>query len=164
MLKRFIVLGCLTGASFFVACNQIEQPQEDQAAESAKSEKAEKKLEMYEESELALLMRKMYEDNLAIGEEIKKGNLPESFPEDFKTIHTAVATNPEELDATFDALAKEYLKNMEAITAAENQMEATEAYNNMIGTCASCHQIYCQGPLAKIRKMRIKDIMPASGT
>jgi RNase P subunit RPR2 len=119
-----------------------------------------KELEMYEASELAALMRKMYEGNLTVREQILAGELPESFPEEFKTIHTAQATNPEELDATFKALAKEYIKNMETITAASNKGEATLAYNQMIGTCASCHQIYCQGPLAKINKMRIKSIVP----
>jgi cytochrome c556 len=167
MLKKWIILGCLAGASFFIACNQEAAADgseaKGKAEKSAEKPKQGKKLEMYETSELAGLMRKMYEDNLDIGKEIAKGNLPKSFPEDFKTIHTAKATNPEELDATFDALAKEYIKNMEAITAAENQMEATKAYNSMIGTCASCHQIYCQGPLAKINKMRIKEIMPAGG-
>lgn len=110
---------------------------------------------MYEDSELALLMRKMYADNLEIRNEIIKGNIPESFPEDFYTIHTAKATKPEKINETFNALAKEYLKRMNEITAAETKIAAKLAYNNMISSCASCHQIYCQGPLPKIRKMMI---------
>lgn len=150
MFRKFIILGCLTGASFFVGCQQNNAP-----SESDNSEKAEEK-EMYEASELAALMREMYEQNLAIGEEINAGNLPESFPEDFKTIHTAIATPGMKHDtAYFNLMAEQYLRNMEKITEAETKQEAKIAYNEMVLTCASCHQVYCQGPLPKIRRMKL---------
>jgi cytochrome c556 len=147
MIKKIIVTGCLLGASFFISCK--EEPQ----AEEVKTEP--KKYEMYEDSELALLMRKMYADNLEIRKEIMEGKIPESFPEDFYTIHTARATEPEKLTATFKSLAEEYLKRMEVLAAAQDEQAAKVAYNDMVMSCASCHQIYCQGPLPKIRKMRI---------
>lgn len=159
-MKKWLVLPLLTLAVLLIAACQ------DENAEKAKEQKApteDKSLEMYQASELAQLMRKMYEDNLDIRQEILKGKLPKSFPEDFKTIHTAQATDPEEINETFHALADQYLKNIEAIEKAENPAAAKIAYNNMIATCASCHQIYCQGPLAKIRKMRITDLPLGNG-
>tara|TARA_B100001115_G_scaffold173085_1_gene156885 strand:+ start:1772 stop:2260 length:489 start_codon:yes stop_codon:yes gene_type:complete len=155
--SKLFIGGCLIGASFFVACQQ-EPNAEAQAAEATAEEKTpqpKKELEMNEPSELALLMRSMYDRNLALKKQIMDGDIPESFPEDFLNIHTAKAN--ENLNETFDALAKEYIKNMEAITKAENREEGIQAYNNMVGTCASCHTIYCQGPLPKIRKMRIQE-------
>ncbi|CAE7369959.1 unnamed protein product, partial [Symbiodinium sp. CCMP2456] len=126
---------------------------EENTATNASAEGSQdKELEMYEASELASLMRQMYEGNLDLKKQIAEGKVPESFPEEWKKIHTAEATNPEELNETFDALAKQYIANMESIAEAKSTAEAKIAYNAMVGTCASCHQIYCTGPLAKIKK------------
>lgn len=162
-MKKWIVTPLLTLAVLLIAAcqDQNKEEQQDQAAKTTQQE--DKSLEMYEASELAALMRKMYEDNLDIRQEILDGKLPKSFPEDFKTIHTAQATDPEEINETFHALADQYLKNIAAIEKAEDPASAKIAYNEMIATCASCHQIYCQGPLAKIRKMRITDLPSGDG-
>lgn len=155
MTKKLIVAGCLIGASFFVACQQQENTGTEETESNASAESGhEKELDMYEASELASLMRQMYEGNLDLKKQIADGKVPASFPEEWKKIHTAEATNPEELNETFGALAKQYIANMEAISKAETTAEAKIAYNAMVGTCASCHQIYCTGPLAKIKKMR----------
>jgi hypothetical protein len=164
-LKKIIIGGCLIGASFFVGCQSQQDPKTvseasettNQTAEQEKSEASaseEKDLIMYEASELAILMRDMYKKNLDLRQQIIEGDIPESFPEDFRTIHTANAT--EELNETFKNLAVEYIANMESITKAATPKEGIAAYNVMINTCASCHMIYCQGPLAKIKRMRIK--------
>lgn len=149
------MIGCLTGASFFVACNQEPTTANEDLpeAQDAKAEEETKELDMHEASELALLMRNMYDENLALRKRIMEGDIPKSFPADFKKIHTAEAS--EELNSTFDALAEQYLKDLEAITSAKNTEEGIKAYNGMVSTCASCHTIYCQGPLAKIKRMRI---------
>ncbi|MCR9153303.1 MAG: hypothetical protein NXI09_04280 [Bacteroidetes bacterium] len=158
--KKFIIGGCLIGASFFVACQEQAKDNTNETAAvkqeaTEPSESEEKVLDVNEPSELALLMRSMYDKNLALKEQIKNGEIPESFPEDWLSIHSAESA--EQLNETFDGLAKEYIKNMEAITKASTKEEGIQAYNNMISTCASCHTIYCQGPLAKIKKMKIKD-------
>jgi len=158
-IKKLIIGGCLIGASFFVGCQNQDSENtstevKEASEEIAAAEGEEKDLDMYEASEMALLMRNMYQKNLDLRQQIIDGHLPESFPEDFKTIHTANAT--EELNETFKSLAIQYIANMEAITKAESPEAGIEAYNVMINTCASCHTIYCQGPLAKIKRMRIK--------
>lgn len=149
-MSKKIIIGCfIIGASFFFTCQQVVE------LDKETNPPAEKELIMYKDSELALLMRKMYKDNLEIRDSIVNGKIPESFPEDFYTIHTAKATEPEKLDETFQALADSYLVNMKSITKAANKEVASRAYNTMINTCASCHKLYCPGPLAKIKKMRI---------
>lgn len=149
-MTRTKIIGCFIGASFFIACNSEKVVEPTEASDSEKKE-----LIMYEDSELALLMRKMYKDNLEIRSQIIDGKIPESFPQDFYTIHTAVPTDPKSSNGTFKSLAKLYLENMAEITEAQDEKTAKVAYNTMISTCASCHQIYCQGPLPKIRKMII---------
>jgi len=152
-LNKILIAACLGTACFFIACH-------NSAKEPAGSETAgkEKEFDMYEVSELAFLMDKMYEDNLRIGEDIRQGHIPETFPEDFYNIHTATVSAGMKINReTFNALAKQYLSNMEAITKAKDVRQAKIAYNEMIMTCASCHQIYCQGPLNKIRNMTIPE-------
>ncbi len=152
-VQKLIIMGCLAGASLFIGCNQATSP-DSSTGEVDQQEASEP--EMYEASELASLMRQMYEDNLEIGKEIEAGNIPKSFPEDFRNIHSAVATPGMKHDtAFFNAMAEQYIHNMELITRAETKQEAKIAYNEMILTCASCHQVYCQGPLAKIRRMKL---------
>lgn len=112
---------------------------------------------MYQASELAQLMRKMYEDNLALRDTILQGKVPQSFPRDFERIHTAAATDDENQEATFKALAQEYLRHYDSLQKARNPAAARISYNGMIQTCASCHQQYCRGPLAKINRMRIQE-------
>ena len=136
-------------ASFFIACQQ-------QTTKTA-TDKPKKVYDMNEASELAVLMRKMYEDNLEIRDSIKKGFVPNGFPEAFYKIHTAQASKVKDQKETFDALAKQYIAHLEQMTQAKNNEEATTLYNNVINNCASCHQIYCQGPLPKIRKMRLPE-------
>ncbi|MGB0177213.1 MAG: hypothetical protein ACPF9D_08605 [Owenweeksia sp.] len=147
MLKKIIIAGCLCTASFFLACKQQPASAEDEPA---------KELEMYQESELAALMRNMYTDNMELREQILNGSIPENFPEHFYTIHTAkISDGMSRNKGPFKALADQYLKSMEAITSAASTQEARLAYNNMIMSCTSCHQVYCPGPLSKIRKMKI---------
>lgn len=150
-MRKFIFSLFIAALAIFSACqNQANEP--DRNAEKKASADS---LEMYQASELALLMRKMYDENLALRADLKAGNLPQSFPEDWRRIHTAEATDPGEINETYRALADKYLKHIEEMTAAQDRAAAISAYNEMVATCASCHQIYCQGPLAKIRKLRI---------
>ena len=49
---------------------------------------------MYEPTEMALLMRSMYEFNKATKMQIVNNDSLLPFPEEFFTIHTAILTNP----------------------------------------------------------------------
>lgn len=159
MLRKIALMGCLAGASLFYACQQSpsSSSQQEQEADSSSSSSSAKEMEMYQASELAQLMRKMYEDNLALRDTILQGEVPQSFPRDFERIHTAAATDDENQEATFKALAQEYLRHYDSLQEASNPAAARISYNGMIQTCASCHQQYCRGPLAKINRMRIKE-------
>tara|TARA_B100000678_G_scaffold291254_1_gene307172 strand:- start:962 stop:1450 length:489 start_codon:yes stop_codon:yes gene_type:complete len=150
MLRKIILGGCLCTASFYLACTQQVQSGEQSNSSGTKE------LKMYQESELALLMRTMYDNNMELRQEIMEGKIPENFPERFYTIHTATISNGMSREkGPFEALADQYLNNMKAITRASSPREAKIAYNEMVMSCAGCHQIYCPGPLVKIRKMRI---------
>lgn len=137
-----------------VACtsNSEDSSTRNDAPASETTEREEP--EMYEASELAALMRRMHDENKALREEIMEGNYPTSYPEDYSNIHTAQATNPRDINETFHGLAQVYLENMDQIIEAEGEA-VVSAFNNMVNTCISCHQLYCQGPIPRIRKLRI---------
>ncbi len=150
-MRKILIVGCLAGASFFIGCNQ--------PAETKATNEENKELQMYEESELAALMRQMYETNLELKKKLENGEMPPSFPEDFYTLHDAVATKGMITDQnrnTFEALADQYKDDLKAIENALTPTQAKIAYNEMVMTCASCHQVYCQGPLPKIKRLSFK--------
>lgn len=151
-MKKYLIIGCLAGASFFFGCQQNPQPASETTSQEAPDGK---KLEMYQPSELAQLMRRMYEENLALRDTLLAGKLPRTFPQDFERIHTATATSGEHQEAIFKALAKQYTRYYDSLKTAPNPRVAKAAYNGMVQTCAACHQNYCRGPLAKIKRMRI---------
>jgi cytochrome c556 len=139
------ITGCLLAASFFVSCT-----------ESKPEETAEEwQPDMYEASELVMVMREMYDDNLKLKEEIAKGIVPAEVPERYRDILTATATNPDELNDLYYAMAQKYLSDYEALTKADAST-VQEKYNILINTCVSCHQNYCLGPIPKIEKLYLK--------
>ncbi len=107
-------------------------------------------------SELALLMREMFDENMEIREQIMNGETPKEFSEKFYNLHTANATEPEKINDTYHAMADAYLQTMEGVMEAEGD-EAVAAFNNMVTTCVNCHKaVSCQGPIPKINQLRIK--------
>jgi len=58
-------------------------------------------------------------------------------------------------DSVFVAKATAYLGHIEKLTKAESKESALTHYSDVINTCVSCHQDYCPGPVARIKKLRI---------
>lgn len=146
MLKKFTLIRGFCLVSFFVGCKN-----------SSDDNVCKKKPDLYKASPLAALMDTMHKDNLIFKKQIENGQVPDSVPKYFYKIHTAEATaGMIDNKVVFSNLSDEYLHNMEAIAAAKDTAEAKVAYNQMINTCASCHQVYCQGPLSMIHRMTIK--------
>ncbi len=147
------LLGCLLGASLFISC-QSQEAEENEAETTQTEENWEP--DMYEASELVLIMRKMYDDNMAMKAQIKAGVVPDAIPEEYHKILTATATNPDELDDLYYAMAKVYLNDYQSMVDAKPE-ELVSKYNNLVKTCVNCHQNYCMGPIPKIEKLYIKE-------
>lgn len=139
-------LGCLVGASLFISC---------QGKEEAANTDENWQPDMYQPSELVLVMRQMYEDNITLKDSIAKGIVPKEVPAKYHEILTATATNPSELDEVYYSLAKTYLANFETLTKSDSSNALTN-YNTVVNTCIGCHQNYCMGPIPKIEKLLIK--------
>lgn len=152
------ILGCLVWASLFVGCQSNETEAESAASSresEMKTEQANRKNNMYQPSELAQLMRQMYDDNLELKAMVERGEIPKSFPEDFYRIHSAEATDPKDKNETYHALAEKYLQDLEDIKKADEHT-VKEAFNGMVNTCISCHTVFCQGPIPRIKKLMVE--------
>lgn len=111
------------------------------------------------DSELALLMRDMFDDVMRMKMQIKDGKKPEVLKK-FKDIHTADATEPEKAASNdYKAFANAYLAALENLEKAEPD-ETKLLYQGLVNTCSNCHQAMCPGPLVRIKKLNLpKDLL-----
>ncbi|MCK5638257.1 MAG: hypothetical protein KAH67_06060 [Flavobacteriaceae bacterium] len=112
-------------------------------------------LQMYEASEMTILMRQMYEVNKVVKNQIINKDSLLDFPDEFKKIHTAVLTDPSERDDEFDILATSFI-DLQKETLSINSDSIIYNYNKSINTCIKCHETRCTGPIPKIKKLLIK--------
>ena len=108
------------------------------------------------DSELAVLMRNMFDDGMVTRQQIIDGNVPEiNVP--YTHIHTAKPTEEGKTSSTeYMLFAKAYEAAVERFKAADPSMRV-EAYQTMINTCMNCHQKVCPGPMVRIKKLYLPD-------
>jgi hypothetical protein len=116
--------------------------------------KLEKEFDMYEMSEMAILMEQMYVDNEQLRQRIKTGDSIGEFPDHFLKIHSAVMTEEQENDAFFKAQTANFIKSQEMIY--EDPKNAKEHFNKSVDACIQCHEVKCGGPIPRIKKLYIK--------
>ena len=105
------------------------------------------------DSELALLMREMYDEALLMKKQIKNGEKIK-IKLDHDKILTAQATEPENANSLeYKTFAKSYLQTIENIKLA-SPAEIQDDYNSMVVNCITCHKSLCPGPLARINKLK----------
>ncbi|HBH05481.1 MAG TPA: hypothetical protein DDX92_02630 [Flavobacteriales bacterium] len=105
---------------------------------------------LYKPSELALLMRQMHEELEQTGIELKDNPEPQISFADYSGIIGSTPTNPDEIDANYDAMARVWL-------SAYNEFKeepSRENYNKVMETCVACHKHNCPGPIGKIEKLK----------
>jgi len=116
--------------------------------------KEEKKFEMYQMSEMAMLMEQMYADNERLKQRIIAGDSIGEFPQHFLKIHKAVMTDKQENDDFFKSHATMFIASQELIYKDPNH--AKEHFNASIDACVACHEVKCGGPIVRIKKLYIK--------
>jgi hypothetical protein len=110
---------------------------------------------LYKPSEMALLMRKMYEYNNVVKTQIIKRDTVLSFPKEFLKIYSATLTDFSDRDSEFDSLAKQFIKYQKRMVSV-NLDSTVFYYNRSVNTCVSCHETRCTGPIPKIKKLLVK--------
>lgn len=108
------------------------------------------------DSELALLMRKMYNDADSIKQFIvnDEGNISKEYIDALERIHTATPTDADVKTPEFKAYTELMVNEANALFSSETNKK--EGFNNLVNKCVECHQSFCPGPIKKINKLRIK--------
>lgn len=109
------------------------------------------------DSELALLMRKMYNDADSIKQliVIDEGNISKEYIDALERIHTATPTDADVKTPEFKAYTELMVNEANVLFSSETNKK--EGFNNLVNKCVECHQSFCPGPIKKIKKLEIKD-------
>ena len=143
-----IITSLLLIITVVVSCNQETKKEENTIAP-----KKVKPLNPNGDSELALLMRSMYEEAENIRNQIKRGEKV-TITLDHGKILSAHATEPEKAErAEFKAFGAAYLENIDKLKTADSSQVIT-IYKDMVSNCMSCHQALCPGPIVRIKKLQ----------
>lgn len=135
----------------FIACNSNTK---DESCENKEVEVS--PINPNGDSELALLMRKMYDDADAIKKLITKneGNITQEYIDELEKIHTAIPTDPEVKTPEFEAYTKLMIEQANALFSSEENK--AKGFNSLVNRCVECHQSFCPGPIKKISKLTIQ--------
>jgi hypothetical protein len=108
------------------------------------------------DSELALLMRQMFDEGMVTKQQIIEGEVPEIKVEYVK-MHTAQATEPEKVArpeyASFAKACEQAAEDLETADVSQR----VNAYQSLVATCMNCHQAMCPGPMVKIKKLYLSE-------
>lgn len=122
---------------------------------SDKKEIVEKQVfDLYEYSELALLMEEFYVYNDTLKNQIINDKTLSTLPANFNEIHTANMTDRFERDESFLMFANLFEKHQKAIYEVSKD-SLKQAFNTAIHTCIACHKTTCTGPIPRIQKLLI---------
>ncbi len=149
LLNNFIVLIFIGVISLLFACNNDEQKS------TCSSDVKVSAINPNGDSELALLMRKMYDDADAIKKLItdSTGNISKEYIDELERIHTAIPTDENVKTPEFEAFTKLMIQQANELFA--NDSNKTQGFNNLVTRCVECHQRFCPGPIKKIKKLSL---------
>ena len=147
-MKKIIFVLCVF--TFLFNCNNTDKEEKKETA------KAKVVYDMYESSEMTLLMRDMYKTNKVIKKAIVNQKPIGDFPDSFLQINTATLSKFKARDEGFKNFTKAFLDAEREIFNANSEVDIETRFNNAINLCVSCHQTECSGPIPKIKKLLIK--------
>ena len=105
------------------------------------------------DSELALLMRDMFEESDSLKQLVLDGKQLSGLTK-YQEIHSAIPTDPDASGPMFEAFATSYIESIKALEASDSTTVFN--FNNMVDQCMNCHTEFCPGPKKRIRKLYIK--------
>lgn len=142
--KLFLFTALLMGALFY-SCNTDQ-------AKTTKEEDLRKRPDM---SELALLMRRMDKLTAEWKKAVESGDYSSvEVPDWLNQLHTAEATDPEEITEVFHPMATAWIESVKQFKDAP-EAEKPAAFNTLVSNCVNCHQQFCQGPIPRIKKLYV---------
>lgn len=104
-------------------------------------------------SELALLMREMFEESDSLRQLVMQGKELSGLRK-FEAIHSALATDPTVRGPVFDAFSEAYINSIKQLEKADTSTVFN--FNHMVDQCMNCHTEFCPGPKKRIKKLYIR--------
>ena len=126
----------------------------DQSVEKEVDNSTEKVINPNGDSELALLMREMFEEGERIKQQIENGETPTGLRK-FETIHTAIPTDSDASGPVFESFASSYLESIKTLESSDSA--SVFKFNQMVDQCMNCHTEFCPGPKRRIKKLYISE-------
>ncbi|MCC6252710.1 MAG: hypothetical protein IT238_09645 [Bacteroidia bacterium] len=140
----------LLGIILFVFSCKSNQENGEAATKTDNNE-----FEMYQMSEMAALMERMFNENSLVKKKIEEGSTDLGvFPEDYLRIHTAELTDSTDFDEVFKVEAEKFIQAQKLVFSASDKHK--ENFNNMVSACINCHEQKCSGPIQRIKKLYIQ--------
>jgi hypothetical protein len=113
------------------------------------------------DSELALLMRGMYDDGMLTKKALLEGKAPVVNVK-YHQLHTAKATEPEKVAApNYTVFANAYEASVKSFLESDTT-NRIDAYHSMVDACMNCHQTICPGPTVRIKHLFLNETEMAS--
>jgi len=108
------------------------------------------------DSELAILMRDMFDEGMLVKQSVIEGDNPE-MKLVYHHINTATPTEAGKNTTTeYLLFAKAYEASIERFKNATDA-DRPAAYQNMVDNCMNCHSTVCPGPMVRIKKMYLSE-------
>ncbi|MCF8465444.1 MAG: hypothetical protein K9G41_11415 [Flavobacteriales bacterium] len=105
------------------------------------------------DSELALLMRDMFEESDSLKQLIIEGRLLTGLKK-YEDIHSAIPTDPTVKGPVFEAFAEAYINSLKELESSDSS--SVFKFNTMVDQCMNCHAEFCPGPKKRIKKLYIR--------
>jgi len=134
---------------FTVSCDSDKK-------ESANEANSDKVFDLYEPSEMAILMNEMYVIQENLKNDILEGSTPVDFPEEILKIHSAQLSEFKDRNQNFEAFSHLFVERVEFLFDETSEISLKQRYNDVVNLCISCHQTECTGPIPRIQKLLIK--------
>jgi hypothetical protein len=106
------------------------------------------------DSELALLMRDMFDESDSLKQLVLDGKQLSGLKK-YQEIHSAIPTDPDASGPVFEAFASSYIESIKALEASDSA--AVFNFNRMVDQCMNCHTEFCPGPKKRIKKLYIRE-------
>ncbi len=145
MRKAFYILFLLA----LVACNHKEENKKSKEESITKEEP----FQLYQMSEMASFMEKMYADHKRIKSQIVAGEKVDTLNFEPTKLFYARMTDSTDNDIFYQEKAKLFVEYEEQLI--KDSLSQKEIYNKAVNLCISCHQIKCTGPIPRIKKLLI---------
>lgn len=126
------------------------------AKDKTTNQKQKKSFEMYELSDMSMVMEQMFVENERIKAKILAGEAIGEYSDFFNKIHSAKTTEPDQFDDFFKEQAVLFTQLQKEIYVQTDSLSQKIAFNKMVDACMQCHEVKCQGPMQRIEKLYIQ--------